>query len=212
MLRTVAFLAAACLLPGVQELPQPAAPPPAAPRSDPGPLLDDGLLDPAWFGTSVPFTQTKTVDYFWSRPGLDLTGRILLLKPWDPPVQLHGDRKAEDQARSVEMTNRFPGMLWGALSGRLYGKAKVSHTEGDLVLIGRFVDVGAGSKKVRWLQLFGSGESATWDLKIVDLRTGELVLAAHHRAYTRGVKDTLPDRLQAWSGTFATLLATRAVK
>lgn len=212
MLRSATLLAFCCLLLRAQEPPRPGPPPPAAPRPDRPPLLDDGLLDPAWFGTNVPFTQTEAVDYFWSRPGLNLRGHTLFLQPWEAPAPLQSDRNAGDQARSVEMTNRFPGILWGALSGLLYGKVKVSHTEGDLALVGRFVDVGAGSKRVQWLQLFGSGESATWDLKIVDLHTGELLLAAHHRTYTRGVKDTLPDRLQAWSGSFATLLAARAAR
>ncbi len=212
MLRSAAAFTACCFLLRAQEPHRPGVPPSQAIRPAPDPRLDDGLLDPAWFGSSVPFSQTDAVDYFWSKAGLDLAGHTLFLQPWEAPAPLQPDRGAPDQARSLEMTNRFPGMLWGALTGRLYGQVKVSHTEGDLALVGRFVDVGAGSSKVRRLQLFGTGESATWDLKIVDLRTGELVLAAHHRTYTRGVKDTLPDRLQAWSSTFAALLSTQALR
>lgn len=224
MPRFVVLLTALCLAAGAQQPPQPATGPtpppptlaPTAPSFSPPPasaaLLDDGQLDPRWFEAEIAFSQDNEVDYFWCKPGLDLTGHTLLLKDWEAPVMLHADRGPHDKARAVEITNLFPDMLWGGLSGVLYGKVAVSGTVGDLALVGRFVDVGAGSTKARLVQVFGSGESATWDLKIVDVQTGELLLAAHHRVCTKGVGNTLRDRLKAWSVTFGNRLLTRTVK
>ena len=60
-------------------------------------------------------------------------------------------RDGKDNAKATALTDSFPGMLRGALSGAFNGKAKVSRTEGDLELLGRFVDVNAGSKAAKWL-------------------------------------------------------------
>ena len=104
-------------------------------------------------------------------------------------------------------------MLRGALTGAFNGKAKVSRTEGDLTLIGRFVDVNAGSKAAKFWLGFGAGsETATWDLKILDPRTGELLLAVHHRAISGSAMSNIQDKLVKWADKFATFVATHAIK
>ncbi|HJW42942.1 MAG TPA: DUF4410 domain-containing protein [Geothrix sp.] len=185
--------------------PKPAAPKPA--------LLDDGLLDPSWFGEGVSFTRGDDVDFFWIKPGLDLTGRVLWMKPWDDPAMLRKGRDGKDNAKATELTDSFPGMLRGALTGAFNGKAKVSRTEGDLALTGRFVDANAGSKAAKWLVGLGAGsETATWDLKVMDPKTGELLLAVHHRAISGTAMSTIQDKLVKWSDKFATFVASRATK
>ncbi|HLP31268.1 MAG TPA: DUF4410 domain-containing protein [Geothrix sp.] len=203
--------------------PAPLAPPPAAaapaPVATPKPaapkpaLLDDGLLDPAWFGEGVAFTRGDDVDFFWIKPGLDLSGRVLWMKPWEDPAMLRKGRDGKDNAKATELTDSFPGMLRGALTGAFNGKAKVSRTEGDLTLTGRFVDANAGSKAAKWLIGLGAGsETATWDLKVVDPKTGELLLAVHHRAISGTAMSTIQDKLVKWSDKFATFIASRATK
>jgi hypothetical protein len=187
-----------------------AAPKPAAPKA---PLQDEGLLDPAWFGDGITFTKGNEVDYFWIKPGLDLTGRTILMKPWDDPAMLRKGRDGKDNAKATELTDSFPGMLRGALAGAFNGKAKVSRTEGDLALVGRFVDANAGSKAAKWLIGMGAGsETATWDLKILDPKTGELLMAIHHRSISGTAMSNIQDKLVKWADKFGTFVATRATK
>ncbi len=202
---------AAPLTPAAPLMPMPAAvPKPAAPKA---PLQDEGLLDPAWFGEGVTFTKNDDVDFFWIKPGLDLTGHTLYMKPWDDPAMLRKGRDGKDNAKATEITDSFPGMLRGALNGAFNGKAKVSRTEGDLVLVGRFVDANAGSKAAKWLIGLGAGsETATWDLKILDPKSGETLLAVHHRAISGTAMSNIQDKLVKWADKFATFVATRATK
>lgn len=39
---------------------------------DAGKKLDEGLLDPAWFGPGVEFRTTETIDYVWVKPGFTI--------------------------------------------------------------------------------------------------------------------------------------------
>ncbi len=234
MPRSTLMMAALCIGTGAQEpAKQEAAPsfvaPPSAtaptlvstPAAAPAaklivptaPLQDDGLLDPAWFGKSITFAKSDDVDFFWVKPGLDLTGHTLFMKPWEDPAMLRKGRDGKDNAKATEITDSFPGMLRGALTGAFNGKAKVSRTEGDLTLIGRFVDVNAGSKAAKfWLGLGAGSETATWDLKIVDPMTGDLLLAVHHRAVSGSAMSNIQDKLVKWADKFATFVATRAIK
>ena len=192
----------------------PAAPVPAPkPVMPKAPLQDDGLLDPSWFGDGISFTKGEDVDFFWMKPGLDLSGHTLFMKPWDDPAMLRKGRDGKDNAKATEITDSFPGMLRGALTGAFNGKAKVSRTDGDLTLVGRFVDANAGSKAAKFLLGFGAGsETATWDLKILDPKTGEVLLAVHHRAISGTAMSNIQDKLVKWADKFATFVATRAIK
>ena len=197
--------------------PAPAAPvAPAAPAAAPAPAsakLDQGLLDPAWFGEGVSFVKGEDVDFFWIKPGVNLAGRVIRMAPWEDPVMLKPGRDGKDNAKATALTDSFPGMLRGALSGAFNGKAKVSRTEGDLELLGRFVDVNAGSKAAKWLIGLGAGsESATWDLKVVDPKTRELLLAIHHRAISGTAMTSIDDKLVKWADRFAAFLAQHALK
>lgn len=192
-----------------------AAATPAATAKAPAPaaLLDDGLLDPSWFGEGVAFTKGDDVDYAWVKPGLDLSGHTLFMKPWEDPAMLRKGRDGKDNAKATELTDSFPGMLRGALTGAFNGRAKVSRTEGDLVLTGRFVDANAGSKAAKWLIGLGAGsETATWDLKIQDAKTGELLMAVHHRSISGTAMTSIQDKLVKWADKFAAFVAGRAVK
>lgn len=129
------------------------------------------------------------------------------------PATLRKGRDGKDNAKATELTDSFPGMLRGALTGAFNGRAKVSRTEGDLVLTGRFVDANAGSKAAKWLIGLGAGsETATWDLKIQDAKTGELLLAVHHRSISGTAMTSIQDKLVKWADKFAAFVASRAVK
>lgn len=193
--------------------PAPAPTPAPKPAPKAQPLQDDGLLDPAWFGDGVAFAKGDDVDFFWMKPGLDLNGRTIAMKVWEDPAMLRKGRDGKDNAKATALTDSFPGMLRGALSGALTGKVKVSRTEGDLELLGRFVDANAGSKAAKWLIGLGAGsETATWDLKIVDAKTKEVLVAVHHRAISGTAMSTIDDKLVKWSDKFGQFMALKAVK
>lgn len=212
MSRTLAFFLGATLSLAAQApLPAPAAPEPSVATQ--APLLDEGLLDPGWFGPGITFTKGDDVDFFWTKPGLDLAGHTVFMKPWDDPQMLRKGRDGKDNAKATELTDSFPGMLRGALNGAFTGRAKVSRTEGDLILVGRFVDANAGSKAAKWLVGFGAGsETATWDLKLVDAKSGEVLLAVHHRAVSGTAMSNIQDKLVKWADKFATFLASHTLK
>ena len=110
-------------------LPKPAAAVPpapvAAPPSEPAPTrpkLDSGLLDPAWFGPEVVFSKSDDVDFFWIKPGLDITGKVIHMMAWDDPAMLKPGRDGKDNAKATALTDSFPGMLRGAMAGALKKK------------------------------------------------------------------------------------------
>lgn len=206
---------------------QPPAPQDSSTPTQPGPpasskpktasaaptLLDNGLLDPSWFGEGVNFTKGEDIDFFWMKPGFDLTGHVIYMKPWEDPAMLKKGRDGKDNAKATEITDSFPGILRGAITGALNGKAKASRNEGDLILIGRFVDANAGSKVAKFMIGLGAGsETATWDLKLLDAKSGELMLAVHHRAISGTMMSSISDKLAKWADKLATFLATHAAK
>ncbi len=195
--------------------PAPVAAPPKvnlAPQPKPA-FLDNGLLDPSWFGENLAFTKGDEVDFFWVKPGLNITGRVIAMKPWEDPTMLKPGRDGKDNAKATELTDSFPGMLRGALTGAFNGRAKVSRTDGDLILVGRFVDANTGSKAAKWLIGMGAGsETATWDLKILEPKTGELLLAVHHRAVSLTAMSNIQDKLVKWADKFATFMAAQTIR
>ncbi len=170
--------------------------------------LDEGLLDPGWFGGGVEFRKTDDIDYLWVKPGLDLAGRTLQVDVWDDPVMLaKKKRDAKDAAKASELTDSFPGRLRGALTHALDGIATVSRKEGDVVVVGRIVDCNAGSKAAKWMIGMGAGASnATWDLKFVDRASGELLLAVHHRAISGTTMSEIDDKIIKWLEEFGETL------
>ena len=153
------------------------------------------------------------MDFFWVKPGLNLAGRTIQMKAWEDPSMLRKGRDGKDNAKATELTDAFPAMLRGALAGAFNGKAKVSRTEGDLTLTGRFVDANAGNKVAKWLIGLGAGsETATWDLKVLDTKTGEVLLAVHHRAISLTAMSNIQDKMGKWADKFSTFVATQAIK
>lgn len=162
--------------------------------------LDDGLLDPAWFGRAdVAFHKVKNIDYLWVKPGFTVNGHKLAIQDWADPTLLGKKRDAKDSAKAVDVTEAMPGRLRGALMASLAGIAEVSRKEGDIAISGRIVDCNAGSKAAKWLVGMGAGSaSATWDMKLVDAATGEVVVAIHHRAISGTTMSDIDDKIIKW--------------
>lgn len=163
--------------------------------------LDNGLLDPAWFGQDLEFRSSEQLDYFWVKPGFTLQGKTVQVEDWPDPVFL-GSKKdidSKDSARAFQLSSSMSGWLRGSLSNALSDYAQVSKSEGDYVLSGRFVDVNAGNRVAKFMVGLGAGSAtATWDMKLVDKQTGELVAAIHHRSVSGTYMSDIDDKILKW--------------
>ncbi len=191
------------------------ATPKPAPKPIPAPLpkLDKGLLDPAWFGGEVTLAKSgvEAIDFIWIKPNLKLAGHSVWMKPWEDPAMLDKGRDGKDNAKATVLTDTIPSTLRGALTGAFGTKAKFSRNEGDLELIGRIADCNAGSSAAKWLVGFGAGsETVTFDFKIVDPKTGEVLLAGHHRTISGTSMSTIDGKLVKWADQFGAYLAQAA--
>jgi hypothetical protein len=161
------------------------------------PTLDEGRLDPAWFGGSaLEFREIESADYLWVKPGFSAEGRTFWVKPWESPAWLGKDRDVNDAARAEELTKTAHSRLKGALANALRGRADVSLYKGDVIVHGRLVDV----KSTRAARFSGA---ATWDVRFTDAKTGELLMAVHHRAINANFMSDLPTRMWKWMEAFA---------
>jgi hypothetical protein len=165
--------------------------------------LDKGLLDPAWFGPQVEFRTTDDIDYVWVKPGFSVKGKKLMVDAWSDAQLLGEDRDAKDSAKASELTELMPSRLRGALAASLSGVAETSKDSGDIVVSGRIVDCNAGSKAAKFLVGMGAGAAtATFDIKMVDKASGELVAAIHHRVVSGTSMSEIDDKVAKWLEEF----------
>lgn len=198
--------------------PAPAAEAPAAPAATPAPapapaplptaVLDKGLLQMSWYGQDLAFAKTDDIDFYWVKPGLKLAGHTICFKPWEDPAMLEKGRDGKDNSKATALTDSMPSQIRGALNGAFEGKAKVSRSEGDLEMLGRVVDCNAGSKAAKFMIGLGAGSATvTWDMKLVDPRTHELLMAVHHRVVSATIMSDIEDKVAKWADKFARQLA-----
>jgi hypothetical protein len=161
--------------------------------------LDEGKLDPTWFGEIGELRTTEEIDYLWVADGFSIAGKKIRVAPWEEPLWLAEKRDAKDAAQAEELTERMPSLIKGALKSSLDGKAEVVSEGGDLVLTGRFVDVSAGSKAAKWLVGMGAGSAfGTFDVKLADAASGRTVAAIHHRVISGTTMSDLDDKVVKW--------------
>ena len=156
--------------------------------------LDDGLLDPEWFGVTEGWRTGSGLDYFWMKPGFTLNNRTIELAPWSDPLFFNGRRDAQDGRTAYRLTDSMPQRLERALSPALAGWAQVSRRKGDVRLTGRLVDLNAGAPS--WAE--PNYANATWDLKLVDAATGETLAAFHHRGVSGLDTLNLREKVDRW--------------
>ena len=154
------------------------SPPSAAPAR-----MDDDHLDPSWFVNSadderIEFRITRLIDYLWVRENLTFEGRQLHVDDWEA-TRLGSQRDNRDRAKAVELTKIAPELLLRAFEKSLKGDPSFSSTNGDVRIVGRFVDINAGRAAAFVFP------NATFDIKLVDTRSGELLVAIHHRLVGR---------------------------
>jgi len=168
--------------------------------------LDEGRLDPAWFGPSVTFQPSKTLGLQWLKPGLDLRRRALHLKGFEAPAWVLGQRAIKDEVLLGRMEQMLVPELAKGLRRGLKGALAISLSEGDVLLVGRVVDATGDAEDGVG---FG-GVSLSLDLKLVDGDTREL-LGAFHDTLMGLSADALSIQYARWCEHLGRLLATAVV-
>ena len=165
-------------------------------------VLDDGRLDPSWFGAGVVFQPSKVLGFQWLKPNLDLRNRSLRLRAWEPAAWVQGPREVKDQTFLARVAPGLPAELERGVKRGLKGALPVSATLGDVVLVGRVADaLGTDDDymSVRPMTL-------SFDLKLIDGDSGE-VLAAFHDTLTGPNTDAISYHFGRWCEAVGRALA-----
>jgi|GEM_PF-5320370 len=173
---------------------------------------DDGLLDPAWFNNKpLQHGLWRDVDYAYWKPGLILQGKTIWVKDLAAPVFLGKQRDEKDQAKAAAWSKWFTIPLVAGIRGDLVGRTNASQDHGDYILEGRSVDFNAGSRAMKILVGFGAGQArATFDMKLTDAVSGEIVAGWHHRTISGTDASTIESKTAAWVDKWCAQLAQRA--
>ncbi|MBI1754246.1 MAG: hypothetical protein HY014_15290 [Acidobacteria bacterium] len=167
--------------------------------------LDEGRLDPAWFGPAAVFQPSKELGFQWIKPGLDLQKRSLRLKAWEPAAWLQGKRGTQDQLFLLRVERSLQPDLDKRLRRGLKGALPVSAAEGDVALVGRVVDaVGAVEDS-----MVPGSMALSFDVKLVDGDTGDLLGAFHTTLSGPGTEAVLAQYWR-WCEDLGRLLAKQA--
>ena len=119
------------------------------------PGLDEGRLDPSWFGPGVVFQPSKALGFQWLKPELDLRNRSLHLKAWEPAAWLLGRRAQKDQWFLERAESTLLPEMERALRRELKGSLPLSLTDGDLLLSARAVDAVGALRRIEGLKRDG---------------------------------------------------------
>lgn len=167
--------------------------------------LDQGRLDPTWFGAAAAFQSSEPLGFQWAKPGLNLRSRSLRLAPWQPAVWLGGRPARKDRDFLEQIQSTLAAELLKGLQSGLKGTLPVATAEGDVLVTLRVVDaVGIEDNYMAMGSL-----SVTIDLKVVDGDTGEL-LAAFHDTHRGPSPEAVALQFRGWSGRLGQVLAGAA--
>ncbi|MBK9795663.1 MAG: hypothetical protein IPP58_04075 [Holophagaceae bacterium] len=168
--------------------------------------FDEGRLDPAWFGPSAVLQPSKTLGFQWLKPGLALQGRSLQLRAWESPAWLVGRRSAKDRNFLESIQADLPSRQEKGLRRGLKEALPVATRGGDLSMVARVVDAeGVGDDYMA----MGSF-SLSFDMKLLDAATGEL-LGAFHGSLRGPSPEVVIHQFEKWCENLGRLLAAAAI-
>ena len=174
-----------------------AVPLPAADRP-----LDEGRLDPAWFGSGLEFRETDEIDYLWVRPGFALEGKKIRFAPWPEPELLGegaAQRDTKDKRLAKQMASTMHEVFAEAFTNAYGDRISIVESGEEVRADGRVVDCSTGATAAKILVGFGAGAgNTTIDWKLVDATTGELLLAIHHRSVSGTSWSTTDSKFVDW--------------
>jgi len=175
---------------------------PKPPKIATGPM-DDGKLDPFWFGEGLEFREADEIDYLWVKEGFSFDGRLLHFAAWPEPRFQGDDAEDRDEAdhelaesMSADLAETFAGVFAAELADR---NVTTSLTEGEILVEGRIVDCSTGSSATKVLVGFGAGSgNTTIDLRFTDAASGELLVGLHHRVVSGTSWSTTDSKFSKW--------------
>jgi hypothetical protein len=170
-------------------------------------FLDEGKLDPAWFGGALEFREADEIDYLWVKPGFELDGARIRFEAWSEAQFLGekaGERDAKDKRLASDLTEEMPGYFAEAFKNALGGKVTVVESGGTVRAVGQIVDCTTGSTAAKFWVGMGAGSGATtFNLKLVDTASGEILAGIHHRVVSGTNLSTTESKLVDWIDEFA---------
>lgn len=170
-------------------------------------VLDDGTLDPQWFGGAREFRRTPVVDYLWVSEGFDIEGRTLHFEPWAAPEFIGedaGKRDNEDLVLARQISSEMPALLELQFGIDLAGRAAVSLEEGDILVSGRIVDCSRGNQMVKFLAPTVAGKGlARLEMKFTDVESGELLAGLHTRVTSGTALTNTWNKMVKWVRKFS---------
>ena len=169
--------------------------PPATPTTAGVGTLDDGRLDPAWFGDGLEFCHADESDYLWVKPGFSIEGHKVRFVPFGE-VQFLGaaaGKRTEKDRKAAQRKNSGMHEILAAKFGAAFGKRLSIVSEGeDLRVEGRIVDCGYIGFQVG-MTGFKKYYGVTVDIKFTDAATGELLVGIHNRSISDDLSDWVED-------------------
>ena len=185
--------------------------PPTPSTSNDLKFLDDGLLDPSWFGTGVKFTESKSSDFIYIKPNISFKGKSFYLAPFEVNY-LRSNRRDRDKELGDYILRNISTWFVSSFDEQLSPKPKWgSKEEAEIIIIGRLVDVNNayGGPAMMFGAMAGQDnqDHATWEFKFIDSKTGEVLLACHHRkiifyTFTYSTKKAALKTFQRWLSAF----------
>ena len=181
-----------------------------------GQKLDEGKLDTGWFGDDREFRKADEIDYLWVKPGFSLSGKKVYFAAWMEPQLLGekaGDRDAKDKRLANNLTSNMPEIFAEAFRNGLAGTVSVVKSGGDVKVVGRIVDCTEGSAAAKfWVGMGAGSGNTTFDMKFIDVKSGDLVAAIHHRVVSGSNLSTTDSKFVKWVDEFAERLSKKGLE
>ncbi len=175
------------------------------PKIATGPM-DDGTLDPFFFGEGLEFCEVDKLDYLWVREDFEFSGHTLHFVEWPEPDFLgeSAEDRDEEDHRLARMLNGEMAQTFAEAFGDEIKGITTSLEPGDVVVEGRIVDCSTGNSTAKILVGFGAGSgNTTIDLKFTDSESGELLVAMHHRVVSGTSWSTTESKFTKWISKLA---------
>lgn len=179
-------------------------------------VFDEGRFDPAWVGGGPEFREAEEVDYLWVQPGFSFDGQKVEFAPWEEAVWLgekSDERDAKDKRLANDLTRNMPEIFAEAFRNALGAKVGVVDSGATLRAVGRIVDCSTGSAAAKfWVGMGAGSGSTTFDLKFVDAKSGQVVVALHHRVVSGTTLSTTDSKLVQWVDEFAEEIGKKGIE
>jgi hypothetical protein len=178
--------------------------------------LDDGRLEPGWFGAGIELREADEIDYLWVKTGFTFEGQKVWFAPWEETVWLGenaADRDSKDKRLAKDLERDLPELFAEAFRNAFGARLTVGEADARVRAVGRIVDCSTGSAAAKfWVGMGAGAGSTTFDLKFVDAKSGELLVAIHHRVVSGTSLSTTDSKLVKWIDEFAGAAAKKGIE